>query len=551
VGFIRWEDLDPETVERAVKVLLLDLYPGARPINGSGGDKGRDVRWDSPEGLVIFEIKSYARQLTPKQQREVTKSLTNAAAHHPVRWVLVMPCDHSPAKEAWFDDLIKAYPAIALEWWGRTWLDLQFGKRGYLRRYVEGESHELLLRAQEFDREQAALVGGMTDAMARLVQLWDRANELSLFWIAEVTLGDGTVQVAFRERYPGAAVDDPVIHRPVYLFPADDPHAVAAEQQLNDFNDYGGMVEIDGRYVIDFQLEVSEASKAMLAPMAQGRTERLTFTSEVTKLEHPLVVQLATVTPDGKVAARLPLQTQKLARGRKGVRLTAADATGMVTMIFTCDDPQLGNGYRTDISIVGIAGKHPYAIRPTFDVFAHLERPGARLELRINNDIFPCGDESTPLLAEARLSGKVIAALDQLQNHTGQTFPVPGDLTYEDASDLIFAARLINGETVRAANTELGLTICGDKLADFLTKDAGFQVPGALVAEFSEYRLCIGAHQFNLGTINVTAPRMKIVNLPELQAAAPTGSDTTARYQCADGEGINYRLGPLTEQHAL
>ncbi|MEV4315670.1 hypothetical protein [Actinocrispum sp. NPDC049592] len=154
MSMIQWERLDPATIESAVKALLVELYPDARPIDGRGGDGGRDVRWDSPAGLVIFEIKSFAgERLKPQQRREIEKSLARAAGHRPSRWVLIVPTDHSPSEEAWFDRLIAAHPDIALEWRGVSWLNNQFGKREYLRRLVEAESYELLRLAQQFGHE--------------------------------------------------------------------------------------------------------------------------------------------------------------------------------------------------------------------------------------------------------------------------------------------------------------------------------------------------------------------------------------------------------------
>jgi hypothetical protein len=38
---------------------------------------------------------------------------------------------------------------------------------------------------------------------------------------------------------------------------------------------------------------------------------------------------------------------------------------------------------------------------------------------------------------------------------------------------------------------------------------------------------------------------MALTNLHELQAAVGTGVEPTAWYECTDGEGIYYRLGPL------
>jgi hypothetical protein len=177
---IRWQDLDPSRVERAIQMLIPRVYPGCRPIDGSGGDDGRDVRWDSPDGLVIFEIKSYTKRLTPGQRKEVQDSLANAARHHPVRWFLVIPRNHTPAEERWFDGLRVRYSGIKLEWLGRSWLDSEFADRPDFVRYVEGPLYVLAERAKQFGDERAVLANGISDVIARQQALRGLTDDISI-----------------------------------------------------------------------------------------------------------------------------------------------------------------------------------------------------------------------------------------------------------------------------------------------------------------------------------------------------------------------------------
>lgn len=96
-------------------------------------------------------------------------------------------------------------------------------------------------------------------------------------------------------------------------------------------------------------------------------------------------------------------------------------------------------------------------------------------------------------------------------------------------------------------NTRLGLTIRNDCLDEFLATDAAL-IEGALVAEFTDYTLLLGPHRFSLGQFNVVAPRMCLTNLDELRAAVGTTTEPTARYECIDGEGGYYKLGPLVHE---
>ncbi|GEM_PF-1669506 len=539
MSMVRWEGLDPATIELAIKALIMELNPGARPIDGRGGDGGRDVRWDSAAGLVVFEIKSYAGdRLKPGQRSEIKKSLIQAVQHAPVRWVLVLPLDHSPSEEAWFDGLARQHPKIKLEWWGRTWLNLEFGKREYLRRLVEGESYELLQRAHEFDLEQQVL-GGVTDAIGRFDRLATRMRALSTFWRPDVFTTPNGIGVVYNERFPGAAALDPVRLRPTFVFPTDDDEAAVVQRRLSDVLDYGGDIEVDGRYVASFEVLASPASRALFD--VSGPTEKLRITSVSRHVGPPPVYQLVAVAPSGRVRFRLPLQMDAPSIGERGARAKGADASGTFTVVHTADRPEYGGAVATNITIAGMAGRYPFAVRPAFEIFAHME-PGDRLEIRVNDHSAGSAvDDLCGFLPEARLCTEVVTALEKLQSHTGVLFPIPDDLTRQDAHDLIFAARLVDGEQVRGGRSWLGLTIRADKLADFLDMDQ-VHTEGGLVVEMAEYTVTCGAHRLNLGPVAVVAPRMCLANLDELRAAVGTGDEPVARYECIDGEGVYFRV---------
>jgi hypothetical protein len=542
VSFIRWRDLDAMTVERAIKSLILEMHPGARPIDGSGGDGGRDVRWDTPDGLVIFEIKSYVDRLGAPQRRNIKASLTTATQHAPIRWVLVLPLDHSPAEETWFDRLAAENPDVSLDWYGVTWLETEFSKRGHLRRMVEGDEYRLLELARNFDREQAALVGGMSDVVDRISRIMEHAQDLSPCWTADVTVSRDGVNAVYRERYPGSAQLDPVTPKPTYLFSAEDADAAETQRRLQDFYNYGGDVTVDGKYVVDFDLDVSAESRALFAPMTQGTTDWLRFSSTPQEFELPIIFQLVAVTDSGRTETRLQLQTAQPTQGNRGLRVHATDSAGVIRAVFTIDRPPFGSAYQVDMTVTGIAGKLPYTVRPAFDIFNDLTDDGDRLELRLNDQPI-CSVSDTPgFVAEARVCAQVLAALEILQAHADVSFPVPDDLTYEDANDLAFGARLIAGEMVRSPASRVGLTIRHDRLEDFIASSAAL-TSGVLTAEFPDYAIRLGPHRLPLGTVAAVAPKAVLINFDELRAAVGTGEDPTARYECP--EGVYHRLGPL------
>lgn len=71
---LAWEKLDPHRLERAVQLLIQAMHPGVTAMDGAGGDGGQDVHWDSPFGLVIFEIKSFSDRLTSGRRGQIRDS---------------------------------------------------------------------------------------------------------------------------------------------------------------------------------------------------------------------------------------------------------------------------------------------------------------------------------------------------------------------------------------------------------------------------------------------------------------------------------------------
>lgn len=246
---IRWQDLDPARVERAVKMLIRCLHSTAQGIDGSGGDDGRDIRWDSPDGLVLFEVKSYAARLSSKQKSDIRASLRKAARHFPTRWTLILPLDPSPAEERWFDGLRNEFTAISLQWYGRDWLDYQFANHESLRRYVEGTDYALLQRAAELSQEQAVLSRGVDDLIARLRALHVRAQELSPDWRVDFTAAGETTILRISERGSPGSCSDPIVWSTIFDLQTGAPAVMESYHRLVQDLNINADVAVAGKYL--------------------------------------------------------------------------------------------------------------------------------------------------------------------------------------------------------------------------------------------------------------------------------------------------------------
>lgn len=539
---IRWTSLDPAKVERAVKMLVRQLLPAAQGIDGTGGDSGRDIRWDSPYGLVIFEVKSYSARLSPGQRGKVEASLANAVAHRPVGWVLIMPLDPSPSEESWFDGLRERFSKITLEWRGRDWLDGQFAAHADLRRYVEGSDYDLLIRARELGHEQAALANGSVDLTSRVNALvHGRGRELSPYWRVDVTTQDDETILRYSARVPDAATQDPVMFRPNFTFPANDPDAREVMRQLRQAFDYGAAAAVDSRYVERVEIQASEQTRQLF-----GVNEHEPGSIQIGEAVHneslPLPVTLSVTTPTGDTIHSIGITLTTRTVGLRGMQLIGSDASGVLTVTHILDN--VGeNGMRPgtfNFRFREVVGRYPYALRPVMD-FVLAMQPGNRLATHMGHARLGFADITDNYLDSARPTARLIVALDELQQHFGELFPVPDGLTFRDLEEYEVARQLVAGEQAQWLGHMITTQIRADRLQEFLESDAVKSEPASMVVRYEEMFFTCAERSFNVGSVEIRGLRMRLTNRSELEEAIMAGIEATARWECIDGERLHIR----------
>jgi hypothetical protein len=96
------------------------LQKQAHPVDGTGGDGGRDLFEYTDNGeLVVYETKSFTGRMNAGRRRQVERSLVSAARHQPDHWDLLVPIDPNPVEQRWFDGLRGEFPFV------RRWLGAQ------------------------------------------------------------------------------------------------------------------------------------------------------------------------------------------------------------------------------------------------------------------------------------------------------------------------------------------------------------------------------------------------------------------------------------------
>ncbi|MEU3620306.1 hypothetical protein ABZ725_49790 [Streptomyces sp. NPDC006872] len=83
---VPWEKLaeSPRLSESLVTLLVMRLRERAQPVDGTGGDGGRDLFEYTDDGeLVVYDAKSFTGRTKAGCRRQVEQSLASAARHQP------------------------------------------------------------------------------------------------------------------------------------------------------------------------------------------------------------------------------------------------------------------------------------------------------------------------------------------------------------------------------------------------------------------------------------------------------------------------------------
>lgn len=535
-----WDELDPARVERVAQMLLRDAF-GATSIDGAGGDEAQDLRWDSPDGLVVFEVKSFKKRLASSQKAQVRRSLARAVAlHSPARWVLVTRSNPTPGELAWLLSLAAVAPGVSLEWLGRDWLDGHIADREDLISYVEGPNYKLLRRAAQLQHEQAAAATGPQIAR-RLDDLLTLGDDISPYWRWDFITAGGTRTRVLSAKRPESERDDPISLTPVFSFPPGDPEADDISRQLGDVLRRGGDVTVPGRYVTSFRVTAaSQATQRLLGDEDQP-VQALRIASEESNDRLPLLTRLSVAddeppAPDAPSLPSTPVSFTRRQTGTDGVTLTGADPSGtLLAELVLVGGPDDATG-RLSLTLASPAGRAAHDVLPVLRLLAAVG-PGRSLRLTQGPASLARFTGSARWPDDLRPLGRLVTALDVIGTHTGRALLVPEEVDPETVRTVLDAAGALLGEKVRLPYSGLDATVRSGMLQDFISKvpDEG----GALYAAH-EISFSLAGQELVVTGLATWAPQLTLSNRDELKTLAVSAPDRehVARFVPIDDEGI-------------
>lgn len=527
-----WNSLEPGRFERAVQMILRDVV-GATSIDGAGGDLAQDLRWDSPDGLVIFEVKSFSKRLASSQRKQIRHSLTRAVGlHDPARWVLVTRVNPRAQELAWLQGLGEDFENVQLEWFGQDWLDGQIAGREDLISYLEGPDYKLLRRAKQLGWESAAVESGQ-DLAKRLADLNRLGRDISPYWHWDTHSSvNGTVMVLAAKR-PESADADPITITPTFSFPPDDPEAAQVAARLHEVLRVGGDITVPGQLIESFVVEAqSEATRRLLGERDR-QVDRLRIMSIPDATGLPMTL---TLDREAEATARPGLQLTITSRltGAAGLTLLGADPSGALDVRLVLPDKDGGRG-SLHLTLAATAGRLPHEILPTLQWLAGHQADSTLIlragPLRLAS-FEPGGSwpiDLGPLVALTR-------ALVLLQEHVGRLFRVPEAFpSGEELRTLLDVARALSGEQVRQRYDGIDATVRAGMLEPFLADVP--EVAGALYVSH-DVGLNLDDEQVVVGGLATWVPQVRLANRRELAAVSLDVTDHTARFEAVNDAGV-------------
>lgn len=506
---VRWHDLDSNTYERMIAVLLNTIHPTSERIDGAGGDDGRDVQLRNGHRVDFFELKSQTGRVGAAQRAQIQQSLTRAATHKPDSWTLVIPIDPTPKELKWFDKLKAEYP-FPLQWWGQTWLDRQMAERPHIPRYfIEGAADEVIDIFLRLRDDETGLARGLEDVVSRVEGWVRRLNDIDPFWAFMISRSpEGIYTVTPTPKYRGAEKDRPILIHFESRFPTTEEGQRALDQ-LQTAIDFGRPAIVPKEYVTALTIDAPAGLGGTLqSDIAIASAEETAASGALTLLAY---------LEDGSVLGSLPLRITERTQGVAGIELTACDLSKGLRMRMRLrgDSIELASDFRFRVP----AGALPVEVAPTVRFITHVHPPnriGFRFDGSVKDAALSQQLEVSPM---SSLWADVLEALARIQTSSHVYFPVPDELTEKDALKVFEVDQLLRGEPIAMTWGRMVTTlVVGEPMV--LARALQTMQSGTLRIVSDREEDLLG-HKIPIPQVAIDLASARVANLPELEALLP------------------------------
>lgn len=197
-GRIPWSTYSGEEIEKAVATYIFLENQDAERIRPSQGDRGIDLMVRKDDGVVVYQIKKFATNLTSSHKRQIEESWHTLQGYVVssgitlLEWHLVMPLDPTPENHDWFLGLGKA-SGVKMVWDGlarvESWAATMPEVADYF--FAGGKEAEKDEIAQLMEIARLSDVRSPEELESQLIALQQRMDHISPFYSFSVSVRSG------------------------------------------------------------------------------------------------------------------------------------------------------------------------------------------------------------------------------------------------------------------------------------------------------------------------------------------------------------------------
>ncbi len=515
---IDWHLIGQPRFDRIVEALLVRIYrfnSTVDPIDGRGGDGGRDIVTTQGNRVRIFQLKYFPEGFSGgfrTRKGQIHSSFKDAMAWKPYEWILVTPSNLTPQERTYvLSQQTAEYTPPKMRVWGRAELDERLAAHPDLERSFLREDHGLSEMAAIYNQERAIMADPGTDLPARIKGLGELVDSLNPYWTKDFAYQDGQITSVLRAKRTDSAKVAPIVLSMDLDLNAAPPATLSA---LRDNLNYGldTKVRIPGAAVRRFAIDGPQFL----------REETSAVDVELSVIGSTIVpgtpVEARFVDDEGDCVESFNGQIEIGNEGAAGYGLRSRFG-GHSTLTFRL--PKVWTEAVEMTLAFDVKGSSVFDTLEAVRMSRLFYGSSAHLEFFID-DMRLCKFEGrTGVSAKHPLPEgfwhleQLVTDLDVLERHSRQSFRVPESMTNLELAKVRAAALLLEGKyVVHPQSSQLTMNIDGradQRLRDLLNAPAS-----AIFVDMPRMAIDVAGRRITLGTVRLYHPEVEVVGAANL-----------------------------------
>ncbi|KOV87613.1 hypothetical protein [Nocardia sp. NRRL S-836] len=514
----------PKKAEHLFDLVVHALYgERVRTINGAGGDGGMDA-WVGDIGRAL-EFKSWTT-LNDSRRKQVVRSLKTCLNKPEIRsWVLVAPVHPTPGDLKWFRGLTERHRVpFEMVFLDVRWLETQLINNPGIARFLRGHHQEALDALVTLGKEEALLLGGAPDLLARVCALGAVSDEASPVWAMDFSSRDGQDSVYIR---PKPNIPPQQVQVALAVAEGDAAGERVAQDVAAAF-DYGAGAVIEPGHITRVD---NEALAALNLPWDKVG---MVLSDQRFTAGFPHTATLRSRAADGTHGRPLYVTFSHATVGTRGMHVHGTDPTRMLKLRLLVDRPDGDNGSNVGMllqygpdNVEHAISADPQALLRTVETLDALDRtPG--MVLTLTGDVEPIPLDASTWEPSGHFAPLATALTDfvVIRETLDVVLPLPVTWSSEYARNVAVLAGLLRDEEV---SMPLSTVVCHQistaeearTYLDYIETGHGARLDFELVG----WSLSVGDVQIPVGPLFVAFSRARITNAAEVVAALDAGDE--------------------------